>query len=114
MERYATPFDPDARMLFAKAAVDAKDYAYGFYQARIGLYLTEDPSRNDMEFFCFVGAFAGKDKWNSIQATLRLLAKDPQVAESVIAKQAVLFGPNARQVTTSTPDWKSELQPKKP
>lgn len=109
-----TPFDPEARLLFARAAVDAKDYNYGFYQARIGLYLMEEPTRNDLEFFCFVGAFAAKDKWNSIQASLRVLAKDPQLAESVITKQAVLFGPNARAVTTATTDWEKELKPKKP
>lgn len=109
-----TPFDPETRLLFARAAVDAKDYEYAFYQARIGLYLIEDPTRNDLEFFTFVGAFAAKDKWKDIQETLRFLAKDPQVAESVIAKQSVLFGPNARAVTTSTPAWEQQLKAKKP
>jgi len=103
-----TPFDPDARLLFAKAGVDAKDYDFAFYNARIGLFLSIKPSQNDLEFFCFVGAFTGKDKWPIIQNSIHLLANDETLAQSVISKQAILFGPKARSFTAPTSEWKSK------
>lgn len=103
-----TPFDPDARLLFAKAGIDAKDYDYAFYNARIGLYLSINPSQNDLEFFCFVGAFTGKDKWPIIQNSIHVLANSEELAQAVISKQSTLFGPNARNVTAPTKEWKAQ------
>jgi hypothetical protein len=95
-----TPFDPDARMLFAKMAVDAKDFKYGWYNVRIGLYLTPEPTSNDLEFLCFVGSFVAKNQWGSIQSAIRELAPTPEVAEQVIDKQAILFSDKAKPYFT--------------
>lgn len=90
-----TPFDPAARMLFAKMALDAKDFNYAWYNVRIGLYLTPEPSSNDLEFMCFVGGFAAKNQWSDIQSAIRELAPSLEIANQVINKQAILFSEKA-------------------
>lgn len=90
-----TPLDPDARLLFAKIALDAKDLELAWYNARLGIFLSPQPSRSDLEFFCFVGAIAARDQWESIQSVVRERAETPQIAADVIAKQAVLFSGQA-------------------
>jgi hypothetical protein len=96
-----TPFDPGARMLFAKMAVDAKDFNFAWYNVRIGIYLTPEPNKNDLEFMCFVGSFAVKSQWGSIQSAIRELAPNPELAKQVIEKQAILFTDKAKPSFTA-------------
>lgn len=90
-----TPLDPGARLLFAKIALDAKDFELAWYNVRLGIFLSQHPSQSNLEFFCFVGVFAAKDQWNSIQAVVRELAESPEVAARVISKQSALFSDSA-------------------
>lgn len=98
-----TPFDPSARMLFAKMAADAKDFNFAWYNVRIGVYLTPEPSSNDLEFMCFIGSFVAKSQWGPIQSSIRALAPNPEVAKQVIEKQGILFTDKAKPYFTSSP-----------
>ncbi len=97
-----TPFDPSARMLFAKMAVDAKDFNFAWYNVRIGAYLTPELNSNDLEFMCFIGGFAAKNQWSSIQSAIRKLAPSPEIAQQVIDKQAILYTDKASPGFTPT------------
>lgn len=92
-----TPLDPGARLLFAKVALDAKDFELAWYNARLGIFLSQHPTQSNLEFFCFVGVFAAKNQWDSIQAVVRELAESPEVAANVISKQSALFSNSGHQ-----------------